>query len=195
MTRKFYRQYKNSGSSEARSLYQRAVAKQRNYYKQAKRESWIAYINGISSQTAVREIWKKIRKLRGKYVLTPLPSLKDGNRMITDSGEVANKLGEHFSNISKSKGCQLNNKTVKNFNITVNLNSGRFESYNIRFSYKELIHALSSVESSAPGEDSIVYDMIKHLPEHAKMFLLKIINKIWDTGIMPKSWKVSHYTC
>ena len=190
-TRKFYRQYRNSSSPETRSLYQRAVATQRNYYKKAKRESWICYINGISSQTTTREVWKKIRKLRGKYVPSPLPSLKVGNKIVTDSEEVANKLGEHFCNISKSKRCQLFNKKRKNFNITLNMNSGKYDSYNIRFSYKELINALSSTESSAPGEDTIVYDMIKHLPEYGKVFLLKIINKIWDTGILPKSWKIS----
>ena len=190
-TRKFYRQYRNSSSPETRSLYQRAVATQRNYYKKAKRESWICYINGISSQTTTREVWKKIRKLRGKYVPSPLPSLKVGNKIVTDSEEVANKLGEHFCNISKSKRCQLFNKKGKNFNITLNMNSGKYDSYNIRFSYKELINALSSTESSAPGEDTIVYDMIKHLPEYGKVFLLKIINKIWDTGILPKSWKIS----
>ena len=71
------------------------------------------------------------------------------------------------------------------------MNSGSLESYNIRFSFKELINALSSTESTAPGEDTVVYDMLKHLPENAKIFLLKIINKIWDTGILPKSWKIS----
>ena len=191
MTRKFYRQYKNRGSPEAKTLYQRAVAKQRNYFKRVKRESWINYINGISSQTAMREVWKKIRKLRGKYIPTPLPSLKIGNRLIIDNKEVADKLGEHFSRISSSKKSNFLNRNKENLNIKVNLNSGKFESYNIRFSYKELLNALSSTESTAPGEDTVMYEMLKHLPENAKIFLLKIINKIWDTGILPKTWKIS----
>ena len=190
MTRKFYRQYKNSPSAESKTIYQRAVAKQRNYYKKVKRDSWICYVNGINSQTAMREIWKKIRKLRGKYVPSPPPTLKEGNKIITDSEEVANKLGKHFSDISSSKRSS-NFKTKKNFDIAVNLNSGEFESYNIRFSYKEFVNALSLTESSAPGEDTVVYEMIKHLPEYGKIFLLQIFNKIWDTGILPKSWKVS----
>lgn len=51
--------------------------------------------------------------------------------------------------------------------------------------------ALFSTESTSPGEDSIIYEMLKHLPETAKNFLLKIINKIWDTGILSESWKIS----
>ena len=111
--------------------------------------------------------------------------------MITDNGEVANKLGEHFSSISSTKRSKLFNRKKEKINITVNLNSGRYDSYNIRFSYKELVNALSSTESTAPGEDAIVYEMLKHLPENAKNFLLKTINRIWDTGILPKSWKLS----
>ena len=189
-TRKFYRQYKNSRTPEAKATYQRAVAKQRNYFKKVKRDSWICYINGINSQTAVREVWKKVRKLCGRYVPSPLPHLKVGNKLITDNEEVANKLGEHFSNISSPKR-ELVKKNQKKIDITINLNSGKDESYNIRFSYKELVNALDSAESSAPGEDSIVYEMVRHLPEHAKIFFLKILNKIWETGILPKSWKIS----
>ena len=33
--------------------------------------------------------------------------------------------------------------------------------------------------------------IIEHLSESAKSFLLKKVNKIWDTGILPKSWKIS----
>ena len=120
-----------------------------------------------------------------------LSKLKIGNKLITDHGEVANKLGNHFSQISSSKRCQGFNKSRAKLDLSININSGKFESYNIRFSYKELVNALSSADSSAPGEDTIVYDMIKHLPEHAKIFLLKILNKIWERGIMPKSWKIS----
>ena len=58
-------------------------------------------------------------------------------------------------------------------------------------SLRELREALSSCESTSPGEDCILYEMLKQLPEETKDFLLKIINKIWETGIMPKNWKVS----
>ena len=33
--------------------------------------------------------------------------------------------------------------------------------------------------------------MLKQLPDNAEEFLLKIINKIWETGILPRSWKIS----
>ena len=65
------------------------------------------------------------------------------------------------------------------------------EAYNEKFSLCELKDALSSTEDSSPGEDGILYAMIRQLPSEAKEFLLKIINKIWETGILPRSWKIS----
>ena len=51
VTRKCYRRYKTSASPQAKVIYKRALAKQRRYYKKAKRESWLHYINGINSKT------------------------------------------------------------------------------------------------------------------------------------------------
>ena len=51
--------------------------------------------------------------------------------------------------------------------------------------------ALSDTENTSPGEDNILYEMLKRLPEEGKRFLLKIINRIWETGILPKDWKVA----
>ena len=56
---------------------------------------------------------------------------------------------------------------------------------------REFHNALSSTKETAPGEDNIIYAMIKHLPDDAKEFLLDIFNEIWVTGVLPKSWKVS----
>ena len=33
--------------------------------------------------------------------------------------------------------------------------------------------------------------MVKHLPDYGKEFLLKVINKIWETSIFPKNWKIA----
>ena len=68
---------------------------------------------------------------------------------------------------------------------------GNAEDYNVKFSLRELEYALSSTEETAPGEDSILYSMIKHLPENAKIFLLDVFNYIWSTGVMPYSWKIA----
>ena len=191
VTRKCYRRYKSSASTQSKIIYKRALAKQRKYYKKAKRDSWLYYINGINSKTPMRFVWKKIRKLSGKFVPSPLPTLKINNTIITNPSDVAEHLGKHFSDISSSKNYSSTlQKKIKDPKIVLDLGPNK-EVYNAKFSLKELRDVLSSTEQTAPGEDNILYSMIKHLPEPAKQFLLKIINKIWETGILPKTWKIA----
>ena len=191
ITRKCYRWYLSSRSIVSKSIYQRAMAKQRNYFKKVKKESWLFYINGINSKTPSRLIWKKIRKLSGKFVPSPTPCLKINNVLLTKPDDVAEKLGEHFSEVSSSRNYSTHFQNVKNSKISLNFNSKNCEVYNAKFTLREVKEALSSSESTSPGEDNILYGMLKHLPESAKSFLLKILNKIWETGIFPPSWKVA----
>lgn len=191
ITRKCYRRYKATGSSTSKKIYQRNLAKQRRYYRKAKRTSWLYYINGISSKTPSSVVWKKIRKLSGKYVPHPTPSLKINDILITDPEEVANKLGHHFAQISGAKNYLPTFQKIRNNQVHLNFDLKDKEAYNEAFSLEELKDALSSTKPTSPGEDRILYEMLKHLPEDAKEFLLKIINKIWDTGILPMSWKIA----
>lgn len=191
VTRKCYRRYKTSGSPQSKLIYKRALAKQRRFYKKAKRECWLYYINGINSKTPLRVVWRKIRKLSGKFVASPLPSLKINNTLISKPTEVANELGKHFSKVSSPNNYSPEFQRIRNSEITLKFDSGKSEPYNYKFSIRELREALSSSKSTAPGEDTIIYEMLKHLPDDAKKYLLKIINKIWETGILPKEWKIS----
>ena len=191
ITRKTYKKYKKTGSTQAKITYQRAKAKQNKCFKKAKRESWVHYINGISSKTPSKMIWKKIKKLSGKFVPDPLPTLKINCDLITQSEEVAEKLGEHFSRISSSKNYSRKFQDIRNAQVSLDLSENNYEPYNAKFTLRELKDALENTEPSAPGEDTILYEMLKHLPERSKEFLLDIINKIWETGIIPKIWKTA----
>ena len=73
----------------------------------------------------------------------------------------------------------------------MDLSGGDHEAYNARFSLRKLHNALSSTEDTSPGEDTILYAMLKQLPYEAKSYLLKIINRIWETGVLRKGWKIA----
>ena len=191
ITRKCYRKFKNSGSIQSKIIYQRALAKQRNFYKRRKRESWMYYINGITSKTPTPTVWKKIRKLQGKFVPTPLPTLKVNNSLVTDPNDVAEALGKHFADISSPEHYSPEFQRIRNTQSHITLDSDNSEVYNGRFSMRELREALSTSESTAPGQDNIIYGMMKHLPSSAERFLLEIFNKIWETSILPTSWKLA----
>ena len=111
--------------------------------------------------------------------------------IITKPEDVAEKFGRHFSEISSSRNYSPEFQNIRNSTVSLCFESPNYEAYNAEFSLRELREALSTCDSTAPGADNITYNMIKHLPEHAKIYLLKILNKIWETGIMPPSWKIT----
>ena len=55
----------------------------------------------------------------------------------------------------------------------------------------EMLYALSSSALTSPGEDNIRYEMITHLPESTKLFLLDVLNGIWTSHSSPDSWDLS----
>ena len=118
---------------------------------------------------------KKIRKLRGKFIPNPLPSLKINNNLITDPLEVSEKLGEHFSNVSSAENYSSKFKRIYNAQVSIKFGENNKEAYNAVFTFRELREALLNTENSSPGEDNILYEMLKHLPEEGKKFLLKIL--------------------
>jgi hypothetical protein len=60
--------------------------------------------------------------------------------------------------------------------------------YNKEFTLYELKRALQNCKSGAPGEDKILYDIIKNFPDETKLTLLSIFNKSWKEGTTPSSW-------
>ena len=191
IARKCYRRFVTRPSAVTKTIYQRALAKQRKYIRKAKKESWIHYINGINSKTPQRLVWKKIRKLSGKFVPSPSPILKINDDLISKPEDVAEKLAKHFSDISNSSNYSRQFQDIRNSTVALHLESANNEIYNAEYTLKELKEALSTCESTSSGGDNITYNMIKHLPDYAKTYLLKILNKIWETGIIPPSWKIA----
>ena len=98
---------------------------------------------------------------------------------------------EHFANVCNPSHYPTRLQSIKDAEVLVSMDSGGLEGYNCTFSLHELHSALSSAEPTAPGKDDIIYDILKHLPTKAKDFLLNIFNRIWETGVLPKSWQIS----
>ena len=75
--------------------------------------------------------------------------------------------------------------------LALNANDGEPLAYNANFTIKELKTALSKKKSTAPGGDTVHYDMLKQLNDKAKFQLLHLINKSWNKGELPTQWKES----
>ena len=56
---------------------------------------------------------------------------------------------------------------------------------------RELQIALDKKRSTAPGADTVHYDMLKNLTENGTSHLLELINKSWKEHMLPSQWKES----
>ena len=191
ITRRCYKKYKSSGTPTSKVIYQRAMAKKCRYFRKAQQNSWLYYINDISSKTPSRVVWRRVRKLAGKFIPAKTPSLKVGDTLVTNSADVAECLGQHFSEVSTSRNYTAEFQRIRDTQVALDLSGDDHEAYNARFSLHELHNALSSTEDTSPGEDTILYAMLRQLPDEAESYLLKIINRIWETGVLPKGWKIA----
>ena len=94
--------------------------------------------------------------------------LQIDNLTISNPKDVAISLGKFFANISSNNNYSetfLLHKVEEEFQPITFLPSSD-ESYNKNFTLKDLKNALNSCKNTSPGEDEIVYEMIKKCQKH-----------------------------
>ena len=166
--------------------YRRRLAIKVRTYRQAKQKSWREYISTLTAKTPSSKIWKKIRKLSGKYIPKPYPNLKQGQTTITSQKEVAEVFVRHYAQISTAKD---EHKIPQKVDLDDNPNN---LAINQNFSMSELEDSLRRLEEGrSSGEDRIDNAMLKNLPSISKQFLLDFFNRIWNEGSFPADWKTS----
>ena len=191
ITRTCYKRYRRYPCLVNKITYRRALAKQKKTFKQARRESFIKYINDLKYDSPLSLVWNRIRKLQGKFAPSPLPILRVDGILVSDAGEVAEAFGKHFANVSSALHYSPAFRSIRNSTMVVSPFSLNTEAYNLPFTLEELDHAIFLSSPTSPGEDEILYSMISNLPKVTKKFLLDILNNFWRTGTSPKSWKIS----
>ena len=138
-------------------------------------------------------MWKKFRKIAGKFTLPEPPVIVNGI-IVAEPKEVANILAIHFAKVSsKSDNRPYANQRAQEEQHDIDFSTKKTEAYNIPFSMKEFEAALSKCNDSAPGPDDIPYAMIRHAPKITKLFILSIINKIFLEHCFPKIWELAKF--
>jgi ribonuclease HI len=175
---------------DAKIIMKKARAKARLIYKLAQRESWSNYTSTINCHTPIKTVWRKTRSLQGKHKPIPPPVLMQGNDIVAATTDVANLMGAAFSNVSNPNNYSDHFKPFKESSEKHPIEFGRLDGlYNTEFNVNNLKSCLSNAGNSAPGEDEISYEMIRHLPPSAMAFLLSIYNYIWNRHEFPDQWR------
>ena len=186
------RKYQTSKLLIDKINFKKTRARFRYLMKNSKIESWKNYVSNINDNTPMKQIWKRVNKIRGKHSNIHRPILKDGNNLVTDPHEVGNIFGNNLREISRGSQSpaflQIKRQSEKR-PVVFQLDDN--EEYNTPFSKEELNQALKVSKDSAPGEDGISYCMIKHLPQVSFLFLLSLFNLIWSSNVFPSMWRTA----
>ena len=160
--------------------------------KAARRQSWCAFVSSINSRTPQTVVWKRLRKIAGKFTPIPPPILRINGQYITRPLEVSDVFAEHFAVVShKSENFPGFQYRQREEQKTLNFKTNRVESYNLPFTEKEYDSALKTCNDTAPGPDDIPYSLIKNVPRNTKLFIISILNRIWHNSEYPSVWELA----
>ena len=187
------RKYQRSSLVTDKISYCRARAVAKRIINSAKKASWQKYISSININTPMSKIWKRIRKIRGKYQNCKPPYLIIDDNHITDKGEVSEIFAGHYESISSndSYSSRFNRIAKIQEKRVINFDNKQEFSYNSPITALEFNRMLTTAKNSSPGEDRISYNMIRKSHSSCQSFLMKIMNKILSSGVYPSSWKTS----
>ena len=155
--------------------------------KKKKKESFQRYIESVKYDTPKKEVWGKIRAVKNISYSCTMPIEVD-NILITDPVEKANKYAYLLKEIAKPGkhtdlldfGREYRQACSKGYDLA----------YNREISMDELQYAVEIAKSKSPGIDEITAVLLKNLPVNMMNELLSIINESFNTGYVPKSWKL-----
>ncbi len=171
--------------------FKRKRARARLVIRESKTASWRAFISSLSCHTPPKVVWRKIRQIGGRFSPSSVPGLLINGNLITSPEKVVEELACHYENSSSSLHYSPSFLKTKSRmeKCRLDFSTCLEEDYNAPFSMDEFSCALTRGKDSAPGPDQIHNQMLKHLPEEARIFLLRIFNKIWMEHTFPRTWR------
>jgi ribonuclease HI len=164
-------------------LHREAQNNAKDAVAELKKQSVKDYCSSINSQSPLGQVWKKINSLRTPFQHSN-SSLLHNDVLVTCSEEQANLFAQHFEQIYKQPLAPAAAA------VAVPASAPRQgQPYNQYFQMSELDRVLQYLVGSSPGIDNIHNLFLKSLPEEYSQFMLRMFNKIWDSGMQPDIWK------
>ena len=169
----------------------RARARAHYVLRKTKQESWNNYVSTLTVHTPMSKIWSRVKKMSGKHPPINPPCLLVNGNYVSESLEVANALASHYASVSNGS-TYSDSFRARRANIEareINFHSTEEEEYNSPITLNELKTSLRQCSKSAPGEDLITYEMLRHIHPSLLEMLLSLYNKVWNSGEFPSAWR------
>lgn len=168
------------GKVGALKAFQLARNASRKTIREAKRSSWDEFVQSFNPNTPINLIWRNVRMLSGKSSGSTPTLLVDGV-VLEDPKEVADIIAGHLQQVYQPS--DLDESSFSGEPVGVE------NQYNCEITMDELLWAIDQGNGNSVGPDLLGYPMMKHLPFRTKTVFLELINRIWETGNIPKEWK------
>ncbi|XP_051167219.1 uncharacterized protein LOC127285311 [Leptopilina boulardi] len=167
------KQYLADQTEENLVEFKRVTNRIKRKLRKIKTDSFKSYCENLNFSKGIQNVWKSVKGLISKNQAT-------SNSTYTDTNNPAL--------------LELQNGLVKEYiplrtHILLPVTEPEHP-MNVEFSMTEFQSALEiSNSKSAPGMDSITFDIIKRLPANVKKFYLQLFNKMFYLGNFPESWR------
>lgn len=188
--------YLKTKSKEDLVYQKKTNALYKNLIKKKKEESWERFVEEMDEELELKDLWKRVKKVKGVEMFKKITHLKDVNGDVTDDPNlIPNILANFFQQVSSKDNLDLSKRKI--YQDIQSSNDSNFDDYKYKeldeeFSMKEMLIALQNTKDSSPGPDGFKYKIYKKLDLNLQKMLLKLYNMVWFSGKRPDSWKISH---
>ena len=159
-------------TDQTKELYVNARNKSKDILNKAKTDKWKEFISTLTYKANSKHIWNVIAKFNGKP-FKPIEVLKANNTRYHDNKDKANALVNHYQQVSSDDLLEPTFRLRKrelepDIAQTVNdcimgVGGGDL------FTFREMENALNKKKSTAPGADTVHYDMLRKASDKCKL--------------------------
>jgi len=181
------------------SNYRRLKGRCQQVIKSTAKQHWHDYCSTLQSSTRLSSVWSMARRMNGVNSCKTVPTLTAGGIDFTTNEKKAELFADTFAAISSNSNCSIRFQQQKQQVVADHRNllendapvpDPADDELNEPFALHELQSAISKAKrNKAPGEDSIAYEMLQHLPKRALDVILQLYNNIWSAGSIPDAFK------
>ena len=188
------KRYRRCASAQTHADMTAKKAASNKTVAQAKKEHWEQYVSGVSKDTPLGDIFKKVKKMRQKYVL-PDPPLHRGGQVFTTGKEKAEAFAEYIAVNSKNESLppevQRHKEEYEKDHPLETAEVDEKDSLNLPITMTELRRAISAIAKVkvSEGADGTSYRMMKELPKTYMEYILILLQRCWVEGEYPMEWK------
>ncbi|MEW8088496.1 MAG: reverse transcriptase domain-containing protein, partial [Candidatus Thiodiazotropha endolucinida] len=195
--KKAYDHYRRQRTADNLERFRQARNESKFILESTRKQKWREFISTLTYHTSSKKIWNMIKRFNGKPY-TPVDVLEIDGIRYHENKDKAEALTQHYQITSSNQALNPDFRTHKeaqepliDADVIRSASVGEHRVYNTLFTIRELHTALNRKKSTAPGADTVHYDMLKQLTEKGKLNLLGLINESWTRGELPSQWKES----